>query len=124
MSDFKKLAVWRKAHALFLLATHVERRMRGRREIALRSQMLRSAGSIPANIVEGSAMPGRREFARFVGYAIASSSELEGHLIALRDLHVVSSPDFVALLSRTVEVRKMLYGLLRALRGDKNPDHD
>jgi four helix bundle protein len=122
MSDFKKLAVWRKAHALFLHATHVDRGIRGRREIALRTQMIRAAGSIPANIVEGSSMPGSREFARFVGYAIASSSELEGHLIALSDLHVIAASDCLALMSELVEVRKMLYGLLRSLRGDKKSD--
>ena len=69
-------------------------------------------------------MPGRREFARFVGYSIASSSELEGHLIALRDLRVVSPSDFLALASDLSEVRKMLYGLLRSRRRDGKPPDD
>jgi four helix bundle protein len=53
MGDFKKLHVWRKAHALALNADHVAATIRPRRHSSLRSQMSRAAMSIGANIVEG-----------------------------------------------------------------------
>lgn len=53
MSDFKKLRVWRKAHALTLNAHRVAASIRGRQYAALRSQMIRAAMSVTANIVEG-----------------------------------------------------------------------
>lgn len=84
--------------------------------MSLRNQMVRATFSIPANIVEGRATKGGREFARFIGYAIASSSELEYHLISAHDLGLMTVRDYDALNSQLVEVCKMLFGLLRRLR--------
>jgi four helix bundle protein len=56
-----------------------------------------------------------KEFSRFVGYALSSSSELEYHLILARDTEVLPEADFVSLISQTVTVRKMLYGLQNCL---------
>jgi four helix bundle protein len=69
--------------------------------------------SIPANIVEGSGQESRREFGRFLHYAANSSTELEYHLIIARDIRAISLNDFAALVSQTVEVRKMLRGLTK-----------
>jgi len=77
--------------------------------------------SIPANIAEGRRQKSEKEFSRFLGYALNSSSELEYHLIVARDTKVLSEPDFVSLVSQTITVRKMLYGLLKRL---STPSHD
>ncbi len=69
--------------------------------------------SIPTNIVEGSGQESRREFGRFLRYAANSATELEYHLMVARDTRVISLNDFSALVSRTIEVRKMLNGLLK-----------
>jgi four helix bundle protein len=84
--------------------------------MALTDQLMRAAMSVPANIVEGSAHASPREFARFVQYALASVSELEGHIQLARDLQFLSEQDLTTLLSGIVDVRKMLHGLLKALR--------
>ena len=89
--------------------------MRGANIMALRDQLTRAAISVPANIVEGSAHTSPREFARFVQYALASVSELEGHVQLARDLQLISELDFTALLGAIVDVRKMLHGLLKSL---------
>jgi four helix bundle protein len=94
--------------------------IRGRGTAGLKTQIVNSASSIPNNIVEGRAMKGDREFARFLGYSIASSSELEYHLIEARDLHLIGTSEFKSLLTRLVEVRKMLYGLQRTVRRDQD----
>ena len=82
--------------------------------------MIRSAMSIPANIVEGRAQKSERDFGRFLGYAIGSTSELEYHLIAARDIKAITESDFLALLSQLIEVRKMLHGLLSRLSAAKS----
>ena len=120
MSDFKRLRVWRKAHALALNVHRVAGRIRGKDYASLRSQMIRSAMSIPANIVEGRAQKSERDFGRFLGYAIGSTSELEYHLIAARDIKAITESDFLALLSQLIEVRKMLHGLLSRLSAAKS----
>ncbi len=113
MSDFRKLEVWRKAHELAIRVHRVAGGIRGATNLSLRSQMVRAAMSIPANIVEGSSQDSRREFGRFLRYAANSATELEYHLMLARDIQAIGLNDFNALVSRAVEVRKMLRGLLR-----------
>jgi four helix bundle protein len=120
MSDFKKLRVWRKAHALTLNAHRVAASIRGTQYAALRSQMIRAAMSVSANIVEGREQRTEREFARFLGYALASTSELEHHLIVARDLLTITDTDFSSTLDQLIDVRKMLHGLLAKLSQEKS----
>jgi len=118
VSDFRKLDVWRKSHALAMRVHKKAGGIRGPMNAALRNQMVRAAMSIPANIVEGSGQESRCEFARFLRYAANSANELEYHLIAARDADVIALTDFSSLSDRTVEVRKMLRGLLRRVSTD------
>ena len=111
MSDYKKLEVWRKAHALALDTYRVATRIRGSDNATLRNQIIRAAMSIPTNIVEGTGQKSGKEFARFIGFALNSASELEYHLLVARDIRLIRASDFESLSSRTVEVRKMLHGL-------------
>jgi four helix bundle protein len=116
MGDFKKLHVWRKAHALALHVHRIAGKMRGPQFAALRAQMIRAALSIPTNIVEGHGQASKRDFARFLGYSINSTSELEHHLITGRDLKAVEKAEFISTIDQLVEVRKMLHGLRSSLK--------
>ena len=89
--------------------------IRGPKHASLRSQMTRAAMSVPTNIVEGCGQQSAREFSRFLRIALNSTSELEYHLLAARDLKVVHASDTLTLITQVIEVRKMLYGLLRYL---------
>jgi len=111
MSDFKKLKVWGKSHALTLNAFSVSKRIRGRDNSPLRLQMIRAVTSIPTNIVEGTGQESAKEFARFLSIALKSSSELEYHLILAKDLHLITRNEFASLTDQTIEVRRMLYAL-------------
>ena len=115
MADFKKLRVWRKAHALALNAERIATEIRGADYKSLRIQMNRAAMSIPTNIVEGRGKSSDRDFARFLGYALGSATELEYHIIAGRDIHAIKQPDASSLLSQVIEVKKMLHGLIARL---------
>jgi four helix bundle protein len=117
MADFKKLAVWRKAHALSLNVHRVAGRIRGTLHLSLRSQMIRAAMSIATNIVEGRGQKVGRAFARYLRISLNSTSELEYHLITARDMGVLSEKDFVSLLAQVIEVRRMLHGLINRLDG-------
>lgn len=71
--------------------------------------------SISTNIVEGAGQQSGREFGRFIRIALNSASELEYHLIVARDIEALSATDFDSLTSQTVEVKKMLHGLLNTV---------
>ena len=115
MGDFTKLLVWRKAHALALNVHAVAITIRGSNYVSLRSQMIRASMSIPANIVEGRSQKTERDFARFLGYALNSSSELEYHLMVARDIKAISVSVYTSLFDQTIEVKKMLRGLIKSL---------
>jgi four helix bundle protein len=125
MADFKKLEVWRKAHALALSAHRAALTIRGAQYSSLRSQIIRSSMSIPANIVEGREQKSEAEFSRFLRYALASTSELEYHLIMAHDIKLVSTDNFVSVLTQLKQVRMMLFGLVKRLevsiKNDKRP---
>ncbi len=118
MSDFKKLFVWQKAHALSLAVDRVSKKIREARHASLRSQIYRAATSIPANIAEGRRQQSEKEFARFLRYALNSASELEYHVILARDTKAIPEGDCISLLDQTITVRKMLYALLKRLASD------
>ncbi|HUR92282.1 MAG TPA: four helix bundle protein [Gemmatimonadaceae bacterium] len=115
MSDFRKLKVWQKAHAMSLHAHSTARRIRGHELVALRSQIVRSAMSVPANIVEGRNQKGDAAFARYLRISIGSAAELEYHMITARDVGAISPSDYLSLYTELSEVRMMLHGLVRNL---------
>ncbi|MEA2764750.1 MAG: hypothetical protein QOK07_1154, partial [Gemmatimonadaceae bacterium] len=109
VSDYRKLLVWKKGHALALNAHRVATNIRGNQYAAFRSQIIRAALSIPANIVEGREQKSEAAFARYLRIALASASELEYHLKAAHDIDVISKSDFTSLSAQVAEVRMMLH---------------
>ena len=115
MGDFKRLQVWRKAHALSIRIHLLARRMRGPGIANLRNQLIRAAESIATNIVEGHGQASPKQFARFLGYSLNSGAEVEQHLLTARDLSAIGDSDFRSVLAELIEVRKMTYGLKASL---------
>ena len=120
MQDFRKLDVWTKSHEL---ALDVHRTLAKTRKVeaATRSQLNRSAQSIPANIAEGCGRSSAAELARYTDQAIGSTTELEYHLLLTKDLGYLAEPDFDRLSSNTVQVRRMLFGLRKAVKARSAP---
>ena len=118
MQDFRNLDVWKKAHDL---ALDVHRTLNGIKRIDsnLRSQATRAAEAIPTNVAEGCGKDSRAELARFADIAIGSSTELEYHLLLARDLGQLGNRDYDRMSKATIEVRRMLFGLRKAIRTGK-----
>ena len=119
MQDFKRLVVWQKSHALYLASYRELGTGRSGHTFGLRTQLLRAAASIPANIAEGCGKPSTKEFIRFLGIALGSARELENHLIAARDLEILEAARFDSLNSQLVVVQRMLIALMKSLRGQE-----
>jgi four helix bundle protein len=120
VSDFRKLKVWQKAHVMAINVHTLAGNIRGTKHASLRSQMIRASLSVPTNLVEGCGQRSAREYSRFVRIALNSTSELEYHLLVARDLGATSAQDSLTLVSQVIEVRKMLYGLVRYLNSGKD----
>lgn len=116
MQDFRKLRVWHLARDLELRVINGITPQAARRVPGLRSQAIRAAGSVSANIVEGCGRPLQTEFLQFLGTALASVNVLQKHLMTASDAKIVS-PKVSSALNRTLEVeRRMLIALMRTLQ--------
>lgn len=76
---------------------------------------MRAANSVSANLSEGCGRPTRAEFLRYVGIAIGSANELEGHLGLASRTKILSAEIHANLKERLNLVRRMLISLMRAL---------
>jgi four helix bundle protein len=115
MQDHTKLSVWHRARSLAVAVHEVSQSFAGGSAPGLRTQLLRAAMSISANVAEGAARESRLDFARFVSIAAASASEVEHHLTVAGDFGLIEVGVQTRLVAKVVEVRRMLFGLQRAL---------
>jgi S23 ribosomal protein. len=120
MADFRKLIVWQKAHALALRADQIAKRI-GRQKPSLAKQLERAADSVPANIAEGRGRSTDADFAHFLSMSIGSVTEVENHLQRAFDGGLIPEDEHTELTDAAIEVRRMLIGLRRTLRGQPRP---
>jgi four helix bundle protein len=115
MQDFRKLIVWQKAQRLAVECHRIAIQIRGAHYAAVRSQIIRSSMSIPANIAEGRGQRSDREFARFLNYSLASANELESHLSLCRSLGLAKEHEHDSVVGLTIEVRRMLHAMMKRI---------
>lgn len=118
MADYRNLNVWQKAHALALEVNSAAAGIRSSHHLSLKSQLVRAAFSIPANIVEGRTRQSESEFVRYLRIALNSASELEYHLLAARDIGALNASAHHSISERVAEVAKMLQGLINRIESD------
>ena len=111
MQDFRKLAVWQKAHELTLGVYKATAAFPRDELYGLTSQLRRAAVSVPANLAEGRCRRGDRDFRRFVGIAMGSASEVEYHLLLSHDLGYIDETRYQDLAKQVEEIKRMLSSL-------------
>jgi four helix bundle protein len=117
MYPFRKIVVWRRAHALALNVHEVTERAYRGRYVSLINQMRRASMSVAANIAEGSGQVTAAQFARYLSIALGSARELDYHVLIARDLGVLPTSDYARLDARVDQVCRMLAVLrLRVLQ--------
>ncbi len=117
MQDYRKLDVWTKAHELVLETYHATSALSDGPLLTMASQLRRAAAAVPLNIIEGCGHSARADFARFLQAAFSSVHELQYHLMLAHALAVLPGPEYARLDARAEQVRQMLMGLLRKVRG-------
>src|SRR5262249_11584901 len=122
MRDFRRLKIWRRAHAL-AIALYKATAGYGRLGYGhLRSQLTRAADSIGTNIAEGCGTDSNRELARFLDMSIKSANETENHLLSVHDLQLMPRENWLSYSTETIEVRKMIFRYReKVLEDDQKP---
>ena len=86
------------------------------RDFGLRDQMRKAAVSIVSNIAEGFERDGDKEFAQFLFVAKGSCGELRAQLYIAHDRRYITDEEFTEVFSSSLEVSRMISGLIRYLR--------
>ena len=115
MRDFRKLAIWSKGHLLTLKIYTLTKSFPKEETFGLISQMRRAAYSIPSNIAEGCGRNSNPDFKRFLTISVGSASELEYQLFFSHDLGFIPETLFKELETETIQLRKMIYTLIKKL---------
>jgi four helix bundle protein len=93
----------------------------GHEHFALRSQVRRAAFSIPANVAEGQARSGEKEYLHHLSIAYGSLNEAETALQFAHRRAYIDEPTLDTLMDQSGEVGRILLGLMRSLRERLGP---
>jgi four helix bundle protein len=115
MHPYERFDAWKAAHAFALAAYRQTKTWPDAERYGLVSQVRRAAFSVPANIVEGRARLGRKEFRRFLDIAWGSLSEVGYALHFAHDVGILSTGDYEELERLRSDAAKPLLGLLRSM---------
>ena len=106
---FEDLIVWQKAHKFFLdVVQDVSTFSPGMAGRVIANQVLRSAGSISANIAEGFGRRTGKEYTHYLIVARGSTTETLNWYLKCRDLRLIDSDVFTSRRAMLEEILKML----------------
>jgi four helix bundle protein len=109
------LMVWQKAMDLVIEIYQISRPFPKEEMYGLTSQIRRAAVSIPANIAEGHARTGRRDFAHFLSIARGSLSETQTLLALALRLKYIDATTVSKAQGMMDEIGRMLNKLYNSL---------
>ena len=115
MLPYERLTAWQVCYALVLETYRVTERFPRHELYGLTSQSRRAAFSAAANIAEGSAKHGPREFSRYLDISIGSLSELAFALRLARDLELLPKDDWLRLDELRRRTGFLVWRLYRAM---------
>jgi four helix bundle protein len=115
MQDFKNVDVWKRAHALTLNVYRESQGLPKDEAFGITVQVRRAAIMIARHIAEGCGRDGNLEFAVDLRKAAAGTNDLEYLILLAYDLEHLKQEVYERLTDGVVEVRKMIYGLLRKM---------
>lgn len=118
---YTDLKVWQKSMDLTDAVYDATESFPRHEAFGLVSQVRRAAVSVPSNIAEGWGRGRSKEYVQFLRYPRGSLYEIETQLRIAERRRYVEPETVASILSVTVEISKMLSGLMRSLRQPASP---
>lgn len=109
---FEDIISWQKSKELTLLIYSL---FSESKDFGFRDQIQRASVSIMNNIAEGFERKSNKEFKQFLFIAKGSCGEVRSMLYLAEELNKISAKDFTKLHSLSVEISKLLSGLIKTL---------
>ncbi|KAA3653465.1 MAG: four helix bundle protein [Calditrichaeota bacterium] len=120
MTNFRNLKIWQRGMQLVTDVYELASCLPKEEKYTLRSQITRSAISIPSNIAEGSSRNSKKDFVRFLEIALGSAFELETQLLVIAKLKLVKEEPVKQLVFSLREEQKRINGLIRSQKQKSN----
>jgi four helix bundle protein len=117
LNNFEKLPIFKDAHSTVLLMYKITKKFPVDEKYSLVSQLLRSAASIPVNIIEGNARNHQKEYIEFLYFAKGSLEETKYHLLLSLDLGYIKKDEYLSIQEKLESVGKQLNGLINYWKG-------
>ena len=119
LTTYRDLKVWKRSLLLVSDVYRVTRTLPPDERFGLTAQMRRAAVSVPCNIAEGYGRTTRGEYLNFLSIARGSLFEVEALCDVCQSLSLLACKDLKAIEDHLVQMRRMLRGLMAALRQKK-----
>jgi four helix bundle protein len=116
MMPYERFHAWKKCHELTLAVYRATSKWPRAEMYSLTSQARRAAYSAAANIAEGSAKQGAREFRRFLDISVGSLNELSYILLLAKDLGLGSEAELQPLEELRESAGKLTWRLYDSVR--------
>jgi len=110
------LKAWQSAQALTLAVYQATSQWPAEERYGLISQIRRASVSVSANIAEGSARRGPREFRRFLDISLGSIAEIHVYLVLAKELAFLTHGEWGELEALRDHTGKLIWGLSRAIQ--------
>lgn len=118
MRDFRKLDIWKDGMSKVVSTYKIVSTFPMDECFGLRSQMSRSAVSIPSNIAEGCSRHSEIEFKRFLEIAIGSAFELETQTWIDFEIGLINKEQLDEEISQLDSLQKRINTLITKIKSD------
>jgi four helix bundle protein len=117
VQPYERFLAWQACHALNLAIASATDQWPRNERFELTAQLRRAGWSAAANIVEGSAKRGSREFRRFLDISLGSLAEIGYGLRFARDRSILPSEKYEDLEALRIKAAKLTWGLYESMTG-------
>ncbi|MCK4678698.1 MAG: four helix bundle protein [Bacteroidales bacterium] len=116
---FEEIEAWKRARILSNEIYQITFLRNFSKDFGLKDQITRASGSVMDNIAEGFERGGNKEFIQFLFIAKGSIGEVRSQLYRAKDLKYISETQFREIYNLTVEIGKLVGGLIKYLSNSK-----
>jgi four helix bundle protein len=123
VQDYHTLRVWQKGQDMAVAVDRLVVTFPRRGFASIKDQPIRSAESIPTNVVEGCGSSTAPDFAPYLEYSIKSCCELEHHIESAERIDLLTASQRDHFTAAIVLIRKMTVSFRRCVLRDWPPHH-